>query len=160
MILHCSRPRVAMEDGCRCVKGLNGNKVKPRRPNRGFTLLPFAICGSSGRAPGSTTLLQRVVARTAEVARSNVLKRTGVRGVLPCYPPSALWTKRSFALRVLNGFEGFTLLLGRPIRLTSALNCISDVVRGRRYFSDGLVADSCDAIWLSISCLSPVVQLR
>src|SRR6516165_5758482 len=54
----------------------------------------------------STELLQRVVARTAEVARSKLVERTGVQRFHFVTLHSHLWTKRSFAQRVLNGFGG------------------------------------------------------
>ena len=41
---------------------------------------PFKVKRSNGRAPGYTKSLQRVVARTAQVARSKLVERTGVQG--------------------------------------------------------------------------------
>jgi hypothetical protein len=103
---------------------------------------------SNGRAPGRTNSAR--CCSNCRGTRSKLVERTGVQG-FHLVTLSSASPDKAVVLRASNKwFEGFTLLLGRPIRLTSALNCISDVVRGRRYFSEGPVADSCGAIWLSI----------
>ena len=83
--------------------------------------------------------------RLIKLARSKVVERTGVQGFYLVTLHSASPDKAVVRAASIKGFEGFTLLLGRLIRLTSALNRISDVVRGRRHFSDGPQGDSCGA---------------
>jgi len=58
---------------------------------------------------GSTKLLQRVVARTAQVARSKLVERTGVQGFHLVTLHRHLRIKLSYFGRAPNSLEGFTL---------------------------------------------------
>ena len=93
---------------------------------------PVKVTRSNGCSPGSTQLLQRVVARTAEVARSKLVERTGVQRFHPFTFFSACADKA--VVRAASIKMGLRV---SPCHGSGEKPDLSDITRRRHYFRFG-----------------------